>query len=172
MKLFKGTPLIKNFLLVDYFKRARETIQKVSREDFAHYLNDKVWLVKNFRAKVELEAYLDPMNLLLLSTQFIEQSYIEDAKLPETLIAFIDLDLIYAMLLSHDHLSRVSLLLIKQAKYHIRKVSENLELFRGKNILIKDLLSNGLLKNLIAKVTDFATIKKNKRRQALLEIAS
>ena len=85
-----------------------------------------MWLVKNFRAKVELEAYLDPMNLLLLSTQFIEQSYIEDSKLPETLIAFIDLDLIYAMLLSHDHLSRVSLLLLKQAKYHIRKVSENL----------------------------------------------
>ena len=129
-------------------------------------------LVKNFRAKVELEAYLDPMNLLLLSTQFIEQNYIEDSKLPEILIAFIDLDLIYAMLLAQDDISRVSLLLIKQAKYHIRKVSDNLELFRGKTNLIKGLFTNGLLKNLITKVTNFDTIKQHKRKQALLEIAS
>ena len=172
LQLFKGTPVIKNFLISDFFKRARETIQKVSREDFKHYFNDKVRLVKNFRAKVELEAYLDPMNLLLLSKQFIEQSYIEDAKLPETLIAFIDLDLIYTMLLAQDEISKVSLLLIKQAKYHIRKVSDNLELFRGKTNLIKSLFKNGLLKSLISKVTDFSTIKQHKRKQALFEIAS
>jgi len=131
-----------------------------------------VWLVKNFRAKVELEAYLDPMNLLLLSTQFIEQSYIEDSKLPETLIAFIDLDLVYTMLLGQDDISRVSLLLIKQTKYHIRKVSQNLELFRGKTNLIRGLFKNGLLKSLISKVTNFGNIKQFKRKQALFEIAS
>ena len=53
------------------------------------------------------------MNLLLLSTQFVEQNYIEDDKLPETLIAFIDLDLVYTMLLAQDDISRVSLMLIK-----------------------------------------------------------
>jgi hypothetical protein len=49
-----------------------------------------------------LEAYLDPMNLALLSTQFIEQNFINEANLPEALIAFIDLDLVYAMILNRD----------------------------------------------------------------------
>ena len=172
LKLFKGTPVIKNFLIQDFFKRAKETIEKISREDFKNFFNSRVELVKNFRGKVELEAYLDPMNLLLLSTQFIEQNYIEDAKLPESLIAFIDLDLVYTMLLAQDDISRVSLLLIKQAKYHIRKVSQNLELFRGKTNLIRGLFKNGLLKSLISKVTNFGNIKQFKRKQALFEIAS
>ena len=62
------------------------------------------------------------MNLALLSTQFIEQNFIDDSKLPEALIAFIDLDLVYAMILNRDQISKVSLLLLKLVKYHIKKV--------------------------------------------------
>lgn len=173
LQLFKGTPSIKNFLIEDFFTRAKVTIEAIGKNDFKDYFeNGTPVLVENFREKLKLEAYLDPMNLLLLSTQFIEQKYIEDEKMAETLIAFIDLDLVYTMILALDDVSRVSLLLLKQAKYHVRMVMENLEHFRGKAKLLKRLFQNGLLKALISKVTNFGDIKNHPRQQSLLELAS
>ena len=37
LKLFKETPSIKNFLVRDFFKRAKETILKISKNDFDNY---------------------------------------------------------------------------------------------------------------------------------------
>ena len=112
------------------------------------------------------------MNLALLSTQFIEQNFIDDSKLPEALIAFIDLDLVYAMILNRDQISKVSLLLLKLVKYHIKKVSDNLKLFHDKPDLIQRLFTHGLLKTLISKITNFSSFKSNPRWLILLEIAN
>ena len=46
---------------------------------------------------MKLERILGPNNIILLSQQFIEQNYVEDAKLPETLLGFIDVCAVYSV---------------------------------------------------------------------------
>jgi len=37
-------------------------------------------VTEDFRKKIELEAILDPMNLMLLSRQFLEQGFVSEEK--------------------------------------------------------------------------------------------
>ena len=100
LALFKESAAIKKFLVDDFFQRAARSIAA----------NAKTWpdqnrsnyLINSWRERTKVEAILDPMNLILLSNQFIEQGFIEDAKIPESLLALIDLALVYSCLFCTD----------------------------------------------------------------------
>ena len=59
-------------------------------------------LIRDFRKELKLEESLDPINALFLSREFIEQGFIEEEKLPESLIGFFDLNLVYSTFLQRD----------------------------------------------------------------------
>lgn len=59
-------------------------------------------MTEKFRKNVKLEALLDPMNLMLLSKQFLEQDFISEEKIFGYLIAVFDLSLIYMLFVTRD----------------------------------------------------------------------
>ena len=164
LKLFSSSPTIKSFLVQDFFDRAKENITKfkklgsgVSSLDIYH----------DFRSKMKLERILGPNNIILLSQQFVEQNYIEEAKLPETLIGFIDVCAVYSVFM--DNGTRENLL--RHAKYLIDRVSENLALFRGKEALLEKLLSHKIFKSFISKISDMSALKGRPTYLLMVEIA-
>ena len=129
-------------------------------------------LVESFRKKIGLEAILDPMNILLLSKQFLEQGFIEDERLPECLIAFIDLSLVFSLTLASDVNSMIANKLLRHVLYLINKVGENLALFSGKTDMLTKLLSNDLLKTFMGVITDVSAMKGKIKYQIIIEIAN
>ena len=72
LKLLQTSTKVKQFLIKDLFVRAKRTLNSASKENFAKLTwndhdSEKLVLVKTFREKVEVEAILDPMNLILLT---------------------------------------------------------------------------------------------------------
>ena len=102
LKLFAESDTIKTFLVDDLFKRAQETIKNVMHVDFADFGIRNVKLSENFRSLVKLEAILDPANLILLSKNFMEFGYISDEKLPECIVTYVDLCMVYALMFISD----------------------------------------------------------------------
>jgi len=70
--------------------------------DFADFGIRNVKLSENFRSLVKLEAILDPANLILLSKNFMEFGYISDEKLPECIVTYVDLCMVYALMFISD----------------------------------------------------------------------
>ena len=116
---------------------------------------------------MKLERILGPSNIILLSQQFIEQNYVEDAKLPETLIGFIDVCAVYSTFM--DTATRENIL--RHAKSLIDKVSENLALFRGKEALLEKLLSHKIFKKFISKISNMSDLKGRPTYLLMVEIA-
>lgn len=122
----------------DLFKRASDTIKSLAEGDYSKVISRNPFkLTQHFRSESKVEAILDPTNLILLTTQFIEQKFVSDDELPRSLIAFFDLTNIYSLLFSSDNKSLIKMNLHKHAIYLVRKIEENLELFRGKDFLMK-----------------------------------
>lgn len=112
------------------------------------------------------------MNILLLSKQFLEQGFIEDERLPECLIAFIDLSLVFSLTLASDVNSMIANKLLRHVLYLINKVGENLALFSGKTDMLTKLLSNDLLKTFMGVITDVSAMKGKIKYQIIIEIAN
>ena len=112
------------------------------------------WDIENVRSEFKLETILDVFNLMTLSKNFIEMDFIEEQRLPECLIAFFDLTLIYTMMYSHASKSFAFVDLFQHAKYLVTKVKENIALFRGKTDLLNRLLSNGMIKIFMGVVSE------------------
>ena len=109
LKLFAESETIRNFLVDDMMKRGKETIQKAANQRFSKFDGGTCCLAEDWRTRIELEAILDPINLMMLSKNFIELGYLAEDKLAEFIIACVDLSLIYGMLLIHDIKSLVAL---------------------------------------------------------------
>lgn len=74
---------IKQFLVRDLFNRASETIKSLAEGDYSKVVRYTYFkLFDMFRAESEVEAILDPNNLILLSKEFIEQNYVGQEELP------------------------------------------------------------------------------------------
>lgn len=112
------------------------------------------------------------MNILLLTKQFLEQGFIEDERLPECLMAFIDLSLVFSLVLQNDDYSLVSMKLMRHVLYLIKQVGDKIALFSGKTEMLTKLLSNDLLKIFMGCITDVNGIKGNPKYQIILEIAN
>ena len=116
---------------------------------------------------MKLERILGPNNIILLSQQFIEQGYIEDAKLPESLIGFIDVCSVYAVTMENSMREN----LLRHARYLLEKVAENLALFRGKEALLEKLLSHKIFKIFISKISNMGELKGRPAYLLMVEIA-
>ena len=116
---------------------------------------------------MKLERILGPSNIILQSQQFIEQNYVDDAKLPETLLGFIDICAVYCVFM--DGMTRENIL--QHTKSLIDKVSQNLALFRGKEALLEKLLSHKIFKKFISKITSMNDLKGRPTYLLMVEIA-
>ena len=157
LKLLQTSTKVKQFLIKDLFVRAKRTLNSASKENFAK-LNwndngsEKLVLVNNFREKVEVEAILDPMNLILLTKQFIELGFIDDEKFAETIVALVDLTMLYSWIFITDRPTLVSLHLLEHARYLIKAAITKVELFRGKSDFAKRLTSRSIVSFFLNKV--------------------
>ena len=68
LRLLSTSPSIKQFLVTDFFARAKRTLKAMSENDYKCMAEaDRFCVVTNWRPKVKVETILDPMNLILLS---------------------------------------------------------------------------------------------------------
>ena len=161
LNLLSQSQPIKQFLVDDFFKRAKETItvfMKPKEEGGnSPFSENEVNLVEKqysapWRAVHMLEESLDPVNAILLSKEFIEQGFIPDEQLPESLIGFFDINLIYNTILLYNLVGTITGDLLNHLVYLTEKITENVQLYRGKTDLLTKLLSNKLLKALFSKI--------------------
>lgn len=172
LKLFGKSDSIKTFLVDDFFKRAKETIVNASRNEFSIFHEEHTWsMAKNFRKYVKLEALLDPMNLMLLSREFLEQGFVAEDKIFGYLIAVFDLSLIYCLLISRDEYSMQKLALMKHACYIVKQMRERVELFsENTSILEEKVLQSKIIKEMLSKITAVDSIKSRVPYSLAIEI--
>jgi hypothetical protein len=132
-------------------QRGKETVTNVSK-NWDNY--DRYMTLHRFREKVELEAMLDPANLMLLTRYFIELDYINAEKLPAYLVAFFDLTMLYALLMISDRSGFIGLELLEHACFLAHTAKERVELFAGKEDLLKRLTDNGTVLKLSSLIED------------------
>ena len=131
LKLLAQSELIKKFLVNDMFKRAEETLKISMENDFEKFCDRNVRLT-SYRSAVKLEAILDPYNLILLSKMFLEIGFIANDQIPSSLVAFVDLCFVYAIMFISDKHSLVSLELLDHVIYLFQAAVGHIHLFAGK----------------------------------------
>ena len=151
LTFFQQSEEIRRFLVDDLIKRGKETMTNVSKS-WASY--DRYMRLDSFREKVQLEAILDPVNLMLLTRYFIELDYIEAERLPTYLVAFFDLTMLYALVMVSDRAGLVGLELLDHACWLAHTAKERVELFAGKEEELKRLTENGIVFKLSLLVED------------------
>lgn len=152
LKLFAESETIKTFLVDDLIKRAKETLKNAMEENFYEFTDRSMKLATTFRRRVKLEAILDPTNLVLLSKNFFELSYIADDKFAEHIVCFFELSLMYALMFISDQYSQVSLELLGHVMYLLWASMKRIELFAGKPELLSRLTENGIIKMLVESI--------------------
>lgn len=171
LRLFAQSDTIKEFLVNDFFKRAKETVERsMPEDDKSKLFNDETGLKQGWRDVLKLEEILDPTNVLLLPRQFIEQNYIPEAKLAETLVGFFELSLIYASWFLKDKVSMLKDSLLNETKYFVQNMQQKASIFQGKSDLLNRVLSNKILKTMLQKV-DMGKAKQIKSFSSVFEIA-
>lgn len=118
-------------------------------------------MTEKFRKIVKLEALLDPMNLMLLSKQFLEQNFVSEDKVFGYLVAVFDLSLIYMLFVTRDSFELQKNALLSHACYIVKQMRERIEVYRGNTSYLEDkVLKSKIVKSLIAKITDMSDVKK------------
>ena len=128
-------------------------MEKAKIENYCKF-REPFKLTNEWREKIELEAILDPANLIMLSKNFIELGYLEQNKIAEFIIACIDLCLIYSVLLIHDNQSLISLELFSHVIVLIQAAIKNIELFAGKADLLSRISQSNIIKWLVSFISD------------------
>ena len=116
LKFFQQSDEIRTFLVDDLIKRGKQTLTKVSK-DWRKY--DRAMTQSKFRKLVELEAMLDPANLILLTRCFLELDFIADESLTTYIMAFFDMSILYALLMISDKYGLCGLELLDHASFLI-----------------------------------------------------
>ena len=139
-----------HFLVDDFFKRAKDTITALCKSDenqnSKYAGNSDFTHIRDWCPCHNLEESLDPVNAILLTREFIEQKFVKEEQLPEALIGFFDINLVYCTILMRNDVGSIREDLLNHMIYLVGKIRQNLEHFRGKTELLTKLLTNKLLK--------------------------
>lgn len=118
------------------------TLEKAADNDF-----DKLsqFSIQTLRKPMAGSPMLDPMNLLFFFERIVELDFIEETKLPETLKAFFDCLVGYALVFSLRADYHEGIELLKAAKHTFTLIDSNLGAFDSKADILTEVFSSKLL---------------------------
>ena len=138
----KEIPQFTDYFVTDLLARASMTLEKAANEDFAKV---EQFTLKGLRKVMDGGPLLDPLVLLFLRDQIFELGYVTEDKLPETIKAFFDLLMGYALVFKRSPDYYLCLDLLKIAKKTLTLVDVHLAKFVEKASLVTDLFASKLV---------------------------
>ena len=163
----KQIPQFANYFLNDLFARARMTLAKAAETDFEKL---EQFTLKGLRKVMDGAPLLDPLNLIFLREKVFELGYVAEDQLPETIKAFFDLLIGYALVFKRQTDYFICLDNLKMAKKTLALVGDNLAKFAEKDELLTDLFSGRLIQCLARKMDCDASDELKDRQKLVIEI--